>query len=202
MRGGIGPASHVHNVDEWFFVLEGSMDMQVDGHDVTGKAGDSIWIPRGTDHGFTTTGEGAHVLNGYAPGGVEQIIVGLATPAARRELPPDDLALASEDVLTRMNNNYWSASSDEAATGLRRLRPRPARRLQKEQGPTAALVSEPSAECDDAVRPLRRRLATARVGVAAGPELMPRIDQKQVLAKGGRISARVGWDAMLIERAL
>jgi hypothetical protein len=21
MRGGIGPASHVHNVDEWFFVL-------------------------------------------------------------------------------------------------------------------------------------------------------------------------------------
>jgi mannose-6-phosphate isomerase-like protein (cupin superfamily) len=44
MRGGIGPASHVHNVDEWFFVLEGSMDMQVDGRDVTGKAGDSIWI--------------------------------------------------------------------------------------------------------------------------------------------------------------
>ena len=25
MRGGIGPASHVHNADEWFFVLEGSM---------------------------------------------------------------------------------------------------------------------------------------------------------------------------------
>jgi hypothetical protein len=52
------------------------------------------------------------VLNGYAPGGVEQIIVGLATPAARRELPPEDLALPSEDVLTRMNNNHWSASSD------------------------------------------------------------------------------------------
>jgi mannose-6-phosphate isomerase-like protein (cupin superfamily) len=112
MRGGIGPASHVHNVDEWFFVLEGSMDMQVDGREMTAKPGDSIWIPRGTDHGFTTTDEGAHVLNGYAPGGVEQIIVGLATPAARRELPPEDLALPSEDVLTRMNNNYWSASSD------------------------------------------------------------------------------------------
>ena len=52
------------------------------------------------------------MLNGYAPGGVEQIIVGLATPAARRELPPDDLALATEGVLTRMNNCYWSASSD------------------------------------------------------------------------------------------
>jgi hypothetical protein len=61
---------------------------------------------------FTTTDEGAHVLNGYAPGGVEQIIVGLATPVARRELPPEDLALPSEDVLTRMNNNCWSASGD------------------------------------------------------------------------------------------
>jgi hypothetical protein len=183
MRGGIGPASHVHNVDEWFFVLEGSMDMQVDGHDVTGKAGDSIWIPRGTDHGFTTTGEGAHVLNGYAPGGVEQIIVGLATPAARRELPPDDLALASEDVLTRMNNNYWSASSDEAATGLRRLRPRPARRLQKEQGPTAALVSEPSAECDDAVRPLRRRLATARAVLPRAQSSCPESTRSRFLQR-------------------
>lgn len=52
------------------------------------------------------------MLNGYAPGGVEQIIVGLAIPAERRELPPDDLELPSEDVLTRMSNNYWSASSE------------------------------------------------------------------------------------------
>lgn len=87
MRGGIGPASHVHTVDEWFFVLEGSMDMQVDGPELTGQPGDSIWIPRGTDHGFTTTDQGAHVLNGYAPGGVEQIIVGLATPACRPRSP-------------------------------------------------------------------------------------------------------------------
>jgi mannose-6-phosphate isomerase-like protein (cupin superfamily) len=63
MRGGIGPASHVHTVDEWFFVLEGSMDMRVDGRELTAKPGDSIWIPRGTDHGFTTTDEGAHAPN-------------------------------------------------------------------------------------------------------------------------------------------
>lgn len=67
MRGGIGPASHVHNVDEWCFVLERSMDMRVDGRELTCRAGDSIWIPRGAAHGFTTTDEGAHVLNGYAP---------------------------------------------------------------------------------------------------------------------------------------
>ncbi len=65
------------------------MEMQVDGRDVTARPGDSI-------------------------GGVEQIIVGLAVPAERRELPPDDLELPSEDVLTRMNNNYWSASTGSA----------------------------------------------------------------------------------------
>jgi hypothetical protein len=69
-----------------FFVVEGSMDIQVDGREPTGKPRDSIWIARGTDHGFTTTDEAAHVLNGYAPGGVEQIIIGLAAPAAPRAL--------------------------------------------------------------------------------------------------------------------
>lgn len=113
MRAGVGPSLHVHNVDEWFFVLNGEMPVQVGDREVIGKPGDSIWIPRGTDHGFKTTEE-THVLNGYAPGGVEQIIAGLAMPAERRELPPEDLELPTADVLTRMNDNYWSASSTSA----------------------------------------------------------------------------------------
>lgn len=111
MRAGVGPPLHVHNVDEWFFVLEGEMQMQVDGRDVTGKPGDSIWIPRGTDHGFSTTGEVTNVLNGYAPSGVEQIIAGLAMPAERRELPPEDLELPNPDIFGRMLDNYWSSLS-------------------------------------------------------------------------------------------
>lgn len=118
MKAGVGPSLHVHNVDEWFYVLEGSMDLEVGGRAMEATAGDAIWIPRGTDHGFKTGAEGAHVLNAYAPGGVEQIIVGLATPAERRELPPEDFPLPPEDVLIRMNNNFWSASSDNGWTSI------------------------------------------------------------------------------------
>lgn len=114
MRAGFGPPLHVHNVDEWFFVLGGEMAMQIGDREILGKPGDSIFIPRGTDHAFTTTQDNTHVLNGYAAGGVEQIIVGLAKPAERRELPPEDMELPSPDVFTRMLDNYWSALSTSA----------------------------------------------------------------------------------------
>lgn len=110
MRAGVGPPLHVHNVDEWFFVFSGTMDMQLGEHQVTATAGDSIWIPRGTDHAFKTTQE-THVLNGYAPGGVEQIIAGLGMPAERRELPPEDLELPNSDAFGRLLDNYWSSLS-------------------------------------------------------------------------------------------
>lgn len=110
MRPKFGPPLHVHNVDEWFFVLGGEMEMQVGETKVVGRAGDSIWVPRGTDHAFTTVSE-THVLNGYAPGGVEQVIASLARPAERRELPPEDLELPSVETFTRLLDNYWSALS-------------------------------------------------------------------------------------------
>lgn len=110
MRTGVGPPLHVHTIDEWFFVLGGSMDMQVGDRTLTATGGDSVWIPRGTDHGFTTTEE-THVLNGYAPGGVEQIIAGIAKPAERPELPPDDLELPNSDAFGQMLDNYWSSLS-------------------------------------------------------------------------------------------
>lgn len=66
--------------------------------------------------------EGAHVLNGYAPGGVEQIIAGLAAPAERRELPPEDLELPSADVFSRMLNNFWGNSADSPWTNVQPLR--------------------------------------------------------------------------------
>jgi hypothetical protein len=47
-----------------------------------------LWIPRGTVHRFTVTSRTCRALNGYAPAGFEQVIIGLAKPAERRELPP------------------------------------------------------------------------------------------------------------------
>ncbi len=39
MRAGVGPPLHVHNVDEWFFVFSGSMDMQVGARKLTATGG-------------------------------------------------------------------------------------------------------------------------------------------------------------------
>lgn len=114
MRAGVGPPPHVHAVDEWFYVLDGGMDMDIEGEPVHAATGDSIWIPRHTSHAFKTASGGARVLNGYTPGGPEQIIAGVAVPAERRELPPEDLPLPSQEVLLRMNNNFWASSTDNA----------------------------------------------------------------------------------------
>lgn len=55
----------------------------------------------------------AHVLNGYTPGGFEQVIKGLGTPAPRRELPPADLGFEPRTA-ARLVDNLWSASADTA----------------------------------------------------------------------------------------
>lgn len=110
MPAGDGPPAHVHPIDEWFEVLEGTIVFHVDGREITAGAGDSVWIPRGTVHTFTVQAA-AHVLNGYTPGGFEQVIKGLGTPAPRRELPPADLGFDPR-AAARLMDNFWSASAD------------------------------------------------------------------------------------------
>jgi mannose-6-phosphate isomerase-like protein (cupin superfamily) len=114
MRKGSGAfVPHVHGTcDEWFYVLDGAMEMTVGGANVAAKAGESVWIPRGVVHSFVVTSDVGHVLNGYTPGGFEQVIKGLASPAARRELPPSDFPKPDERTIERIFNNYWCAPSD------------------------------------------------------------------------------------------
>jgi mannose-6-phosphate isomerase-like protein (cupin superfamily) len=37
---------------EWFYVMEGEMTVQLGDQTIIGRAGDSLWIPRGTVHRF------------------------------------------------------------------------------------------------------------------------------------------------------
>ena len=106
---------HVHNVDEWFFVLDGTVDFELEGETSPGQDGDSLWIPRGTVHSFNVTSDVGHVLNGYTPGGFEQVIKGLARPAPRRELPPRTQKPAPEDVVAAqfLFSNYWTARAED-----------------------------------------------------------------------------------------
>ena len=110
MPAGGGPGPHVHPIDEWFNVLEGTITFRLDHDEVQGGPGDSIWIPRGTVHQFHTE-TAAHVLNGCTPGGFKQIVIGLGTPAPRRELPPEQDP-PTPVSFERLMNNFWSASAD------------------------------------------------------------------------------------------
>jgi mannose-6-phosphate isomerase-like protein (cupin superfamily) len=75
---------HVHAFcDEWFYVLEGELVMHLGDRPVTAGAGSSVFVPRGAVHHFKVTSDVCHALNAYTPGGFEQVIKGLATPAAK-----------------------------------------------------------------------------------------------------------------------
>jgi uncharacterized cupin superfamily protein len=92
MPGGSGPGPHVHpDNDEWFYVMDGALDMTVGGQDIHATAGQSVFIPRGTIHAFKVSSEVCRVLNGFTPAAMDAIIREVARPAGQRTLPPKGL---------------------------------------------------------------------------------------------------------------
>jgi hypothetical protein len=51
------------------------------------EPGAAVWIPRGTRHTFTVKTETSRAVNFYTPGGFDESISMLATPATARTLP-------------------------------------------------------------------------------------------------------------------
>jgi hypothetical protein len=68
-------------------------------------------VPRGTDHRFAVTSPICRALNGYTPAGFEQVIIGLARPAEKRELPPPMEGPPDQTMVDKLFNNYWSAGA-------------------------------------------------------------------------------------------
>ena len=92
MPQGAGPGLHVHpQHDEWFYVMEGALDMQVGETRAHATAGQSVFIPRGTAHAFQVASPTCRVLNGFTPAAMDAIIRKVARVAERRELPPPGL---------------------------------------------------------------------------------------------------------------
>ncbi len=92
------------------------MTAEVGGETLVGRAGDSVWIPRGVVHRFKVTSPLCHALNGYAPAGFEQIIMGLAKPAERRELTPP-MQPPDQATVDKIFNNYRTAEAKDSWSG-------------------------------------------------------------------------------------
>jgi quercetin dioxygenase-like cupin family protein len=86
--GAEAPLHVHHNEDEAFYVLEGSVTLEVGGQTVEAGPGDYAWGPRGVPHRYTVGPEGCRMLFICTPGGFEDLVREMSEPAAERTLPP------------------------------------------------------------------------------------------------------------------
>ena len=104
---GLQTPLHVHHVeDEGFYVLEGSITVQVGDDTVELAAGQHAFGPHGIPHRFTVGPDGARMLWVLTPGGFEDLIEEASVPAEYPDVPPADVlppANAAEIVLRHGN---------------------------------------------------------------------------------------------------
>lgn len=74
-----GPGAHVHDEDDVFYVLEGTMSILLCDRWVDAPKGAFVLVPGGLTHDFENrTSERAGVLNISAPGDFEEAMPGIA----------------------------------------------------------------------------------------------------------------------------
>jgi quercetin dioxygenase-like cupin family protein len=101
---GSAPPMHVHhNEDETFYVLEGEVTMFADGERVEARAGDYVFVPRGTSHAYLVRSERARMLVTFSPAGFEEFFVEIG---AAGDEPPIDPVMPSPEEFVRLLAPY------------------------------------------------------------------------------------------------
>ena len=86
---GLQTPLHVHyREDEGFYVLEGSVTIQVGEDIVELAAGQHAFGPRDIPHRFTVGPDGAHMIWVLTPGGFEDFVEEASVPAETPTIPP------------------------------------------------------------------------------------------------------------------
>ena len=114
-----GPPPHVHTrEDETFYIVSGRLDITLGDSTYHAKAGDFVYIPRGTVHRFVNVGnETAVQLVTFAPAGVEKFFEEVFPPAKDRNVTPPPV---TEELIRKMNEaapKYGLKFTKPAATG-------------------------------------------------------------------------------------
>ena len=98
---------HIHyGEDEGFYVVEGSITVEVGEATVEVTAGEHAFGPRDVPHRFTAGSEGARMLWVLTPAGFEDFVYDVSVPAAKPTVPPPTVlppADAAEIVLRHGN---------------------------------------------------------------------------------------------------
>jgi mannose-6-phosphate isomerase-like protein (cupin superfamily) len=87
-----GPPPHIHHREqESFYVLDGTLDIQMGDTTVRASTGDFVHIPCGTIHCFRNTGaSSARLLLIFSPGGMERFFEETLEQVADRSAPQPD----------------------------------------------------------------------------------------------------------------
>jgi mannose-6-phosphate isomerase-like protein (cupin superfamily) len=104
---GLQAPLHVHyREDEGFYVLDGTVTIQVGDDLVELAAGEHAYGPRNIPHRFTIGPDGARMLWVLTPGGFEDLVEEASVPAQTPTVPPPSVlppANAAEIVLRHGN---------------------------------------------------------------------------------------------------
>jgi quercetin dioxygenase-like cupin family protein len=85
-----GPPPHIHHrEDEALYVLEGELELSVEGDTTRAGSGSFVNIPKGTLHTWRNAGDApARLLGMVAPGGFEDFFKEVGEPATDPSSPP------------------------------------------------------------------------------------------------------------------
>ncbi len=102
LKPGEGPPPHLHRkFDEYFFVLDGTVSLVVDGKQSTVAPGNLIFTPRGRTHSFKNIGAStASLLEWTVPGGNEPYFRAVYEMMANGRFDPQRLAEINERFAT------------------------------------------------------------------------------------------------------
>jgi mannose-6-phosphate isomerase-like protein (cupin superfamily) len=116
----LGSPVHTHtHEDEWSYVLEGEMGVEVDGRTSLARAGDLVLKPRGVPHAFWNAGDApARILEVVTPAGFERYFERLGELLAVPG-PPDLLALQEVAAPPGLDVDPASVARLAQAHGLR-----------------------------------------------------------------------------------
>jgi mannose-6-phosphate isomerase-like protein (cupin superfamily) len=79
---------HVHHrEDEAFWIIEGTVTLEVGGTTIEAAAGDYAFGPRGLPHKYKVGAQGCRMLFILTPGGFEDLVRAMSVPAETRSLP-------------------------------------------------------------------------------------------------------------------
>ena len=99
---GGGPPAHVHSrEEESFYIVSGSLEILLGDSTYNARAGDFVFIPRGTVHRFKNKGTSTAVqLVTFVPAGMDKFFKEVFPPVTDRNAAPPPI---TDDLIRRMN---------------------------------------------------------------------------------------------------